>query len=76
MAIIKLTDETWLNQEAAKVEGVLRSNRALGGKEGKTGRDASTLKEMLNYAGLDYDTADLIAIRDKLVADGIIEIVV
>ena len=73
MATIKLTDTTWLDQEAAKVEGVLR--QALGGKDGKAGKDAQSLKALLNYAGLDYDTADLVAIRDKLVTDGVIEVV-
>lgn len=73
MAVIKLTDNVWLAQEATRVEGVLRSNRALGGKEGKAGRDSSTLKAMINYAGLDYENADLLAIKNKLIADGVIE---
>jgi len=73
MAIIKLTDEQWLEQETARVEGVLR--QALGGKDGKAGRNVTELRALLNYAGLDYETSDLAAIRDKLVADGVIEVV-
>jgi len=73
MAIIKLTDVTWLDQESAKVEGVLR--QALGGKDGKAGKGTADLKAILNYAGLDYENSDLLVIRDKLVADGVIEIV-
>lgn len=73
MAVIKLTDTTWLDQESAKAEGVLR--QALGGKDGKAGRDAADLKAILSYAGLHYENVDLLAIRDKLVADGVIEII-
>ena len=72
MATIKLTDEQWLEQEAAKVEGVLR--QWLGGSEGKAGRDAADLKARLEYVGLRYDAVDLVAIRDKLIADGVIEV--
>ena len=73
MAIIKLTDDTWLDQETGKAEGVLR--QVLGFGEGKAGKDADELRAILSYAGLHYENADLIAIRDKLVADGVIEIV-
>ena len=73
MPIIKLTDDTWLDQETARCEGVLR--QALGGKDGKAGKDAAELKAVLSYAGLEYATADLLAIRNKLAADGVIEIV-
>ena len=73
MAVIKLTEAAWLEQETERVEGVLR--QALGGKEGKDGKPAGELKALLNYAGLDYETGDLIAIRNKLVTDGVIEIV-
>ena len=75
MATIKLTDATWLEQESAKVLGVLRSERALGGKDGYAGKDAATLLAMLQYAGLDYTTAQLDAIKTKLIADGVIEVV-
>jgi len=73
MAIIKLTDATWLDQESAKIEGVLR--QALGGKDGKAGKDTADLKAILTYAGLDYENSDLLAIRNKLIADGVIEVV-
>ena len=75
MAIVKLTDETWLEQEASKVEGVLRSSLALGGKDGQEGKDTGLLVSILSYAGLDYTGPQLAAIRDKLIADGVIEIV-
>lgn len=73
MAIIKLTDTEWLDQEAAKVEGVLR--QALGGKDGKAGKDEADLVAILSYAGLEYESADLVAIRDKLVADDVLEVI-
>ena len=73
MAIIKLTDTQWLEQESEKVEGVLR--QWLGGSEGKEGRDSDKLRKRLKYAGLEYTPADLAAIRDKLIADGVIEVV-
>ena len=75
MATIKLTDATWLEQESEKVLGVLRSSRALGGSDGQAGKDANTLLDMLKYAGLNYTPAQLTAIRNKLVAAGVIEIV-
>jgi hypothetical protein len=75
MATIKLTDPTWIEQEAAKVAGVLR--QALGGSEGKPGRDGSELRAIVEYAmGPGYYTnPDLAAIRDRLVAGGVIEII-
>ena len=75
MAIIKLTDATWLELEASKVLGVLKSNRALGGSEGQAGKDVTDLVAMLSYHGLNYTPAQLTAIRTKLVGDGKIEIV-
>jgi hypothetical protein len=75
MATIKLTDTEWLDQEAAKCEGILR--QAFSGSDGKAGRNKDDLKAIIEYAmGPGYYTnADLAAIRDKLVADGVIEIV-
>lgn len=73
MATIKLTDEQWLTQEAARVEGAIR--QWLGGSEGKAGRDAQDLKARLEYVGLYYAPSDLVAIRDRLLADGVIEVV-
>jgi len=75
MATIKLTDATWLEQESNKVAGVLRSDRALGGKDGFAGKDAEELVAMLKYAGLEYAGAQLNAIKTKLIADGVIEVV-
>ena len=75
MAIIKLTDVTWLELEAAKVAGALKSTVALGGSEGRAGKDSSTLRAMLEYVGLKYTDGEIGAIRDKLVVDGVIEII-
>ena len=72
MATIKLTDDTWLEQEAARVEGVLR--QWLGGSDGKAGRNAAEIVERLKYVGLNYTADDLGAIRGKLVSDGVIEV--
>ena len=72
MTIIKLTDEQWLEQEAARAKGALQ--QWLGGSKGKAGRDAAELKARLEYVGLHYSAVDLVAIRDKLVADGVIEV--
>lgn len=73
MAVIKLVDTEWLNQEAERVEGSLL--QWLGGSDGRAGRDATELKARLEYVGLYYTAVDLVAIRDKLIADGVIEIV-
>jgi len=73
MATIKLTDTQWLEQETARVEGAIR--QWLGGSDGKPGRNAGELVQQLKYVGLKYAPADLVAIRDKLIADGIIEVV-
>ena len=75
MATIKLTDATWLELEASKVLGVLKSNRALGGADGQAGKDVADLVAMLSYHGLNYTGAQLAAIRIKLVGDEVIEIV-
>jgi len=74
VAIIRLTDVTWLDQETARALGVLRSDLALGGKNGQAGRDLGSLDAILKYAGLEYVPASLSAIRNKLVADGLLEI--
>lgn len=75
MATIKLTDATWLEQEAAKVAGILQAQ--LGGSAGKAGIDQANLKKAIEKALPDgyYTTTDLVTIRTKLVADGVIEIV-
>ena len=72
MAIIKLTDEQWLDQEAARVEGAIR--QWLGGSDGRAGRDTAELVDRLRYVGLRYTTPEIAAIRDKLIADGVIEV--
>lgn len=73
MADIKLTDDTWLDYEAGRVEGRLLV--ALSGSENKGGLPESELVEILKYAGLEYAPADLLLIRAKLIADEVIEIV-
>jgi len=73
MATIKLTDEQWLQQEADRVESVLR--QWLGGSEGRAGRNTAELKARLEYVGLRYTAQELVEIRNKLAADGVIEVV-
>ena len=75
MATIKLTDTTWLEQESAKVAGILKAQ--LGGSAGKDGIPQADLKKAIERALPDgyYTTADLVIIRTKLIADGVIEVV-
>ncbi len=75
MATIKLTDAMWLEQEAAKVAGILSVQ--LGGSAGKDGIDQADLKKAIEKALPDgyYTIADLAIIRTKLVADSVIEVV-
>lgn len=75
MATIKLTDAEWLKREADMVGEIIA--QWLRGSEGKAGKNAADLKDRLEYVlGKDYYTnGDLLAIRDELVARGVIEIV-
>lgn len=71
MSTIKLTDETWLNHESDRVRGRLLV--VLGGSEGKPGIDTAQLVRVLKKGGLVYEGADLLLIKNRLIADGVIE---
>lgn len=69
MPIIKLTDSAWLDREVERARGLLLVHL------GKDGRPIDELLTLLSDYGLDYSVSDLLLIRNKLVADGVIEIV-
>lgn len=71
MTIIKLTDATWLDHESERVKGRLLV--VLGGSENKAGIDAIQLVCVLKKGGLVYESADLLLIKNSLIADGVIE---
>lgn len=68
VSIVRLTDTAWLEYQAERVRGILLQNL------GREGVEQSKLKKLIADYGLDYSSADLVLIRDALVADGLIEI--
>jgi len=69
MATIHLTDAAWFTREYARVKAVLEYNLT------REGMNASKLAQWLrDYLGVEYTAAELLAFRDQLVADGVIEI--
>jgi len=75
MATVKLTRATWVNHEASRVQGMLVCCPAM-----KEGMPATKLLEWIKYTskgsiGADWTAQDIQDIRDKLVADGVIEII-
>ena len=71
MATIKLTDATWLDYNKERVRGRLMV--VLGSSENKLGIDAGELAAILKKGGLVFTGLELIALRDALIADGVIE---
>jgi len=69
MPSIRLSDTYWLEREASRVEGVLAQNMP---REGLSIDEALAL---LAHYGLKYTRDDLLAIKDVLVAKGMIEVV-
>jgi len=70
MATIRLTDAAWFAREYGRVKAVLTYNLT------RDGIDASELARALrNYLLVDYTSAELLAFRDALVAEGLIEVV-
>ena len=75
MATIKLARATWVNHEASRVQGMLLCCAAM-----KEGMPAADLLKWIKYTskqsiGADWTAQDIQDIRDKLVADGVIEII-
>ena len=69
MATVRLTGTAWLNYESERVKGVLLVNLP------RAGLEVSELIVLLRNFGLVYTAADLILIRNKLLANGVIETV-
>ena len=70
MATIKLTQTIWYDREYAKVKAVLMH------RLDRTGIDESKLaRELRRALPNDYTGPELVAFRDNLVTDGIIEVV-
>jgi hypothetical protein len=73
MPNVKLTETTWLNSNVERVKG--RLIVVLESSANHAGRPIGDLVAMLAEAGLTYTAVELAAIRDKLIADGVIQIV-
>jgi len=71
MATIKLTDATWLDYNKERAKGRLMV--ILGSSENKLGIDAGELAAILRRGGLVYTGPELVALRDALIVDGVIE---
>ena len=70
MAVIKLTQTAWYDREYARVKGVLTHRLT------REGMDVSELaRELKRYLGTDYTGPELVAFRNNLVVDDIIEVV-
>jgi len=70
MEVIKLTQATWYEREYAKVKGVVTHQLT------REGIEAETLaRELKRYLGTDYTGPELVAFRNNLVVDDIIEVV-
>ena len=75
MATVKLTRTIWIDHQASCVQGMLLCCPAM--KAGMLGAD---LLKWIRYSskqsiGVDWTAQDMQDIRDKLVADGVIEII-
>ena len=69
MPTIRLAPAYWLEREAARVEGVLTQNMP------RDGLSVDEALALLAEYGLTYSREDLLAIKDALVAKGVLEIV-
>lgn len=70
MATIKLTQQAWWDREYARVKAVLTH------RLDRTGIDESGLARLLRrLLATEYTGPELVAFRDQLVTDGVIEVV-
>ena len=69
MPIVRLTAAAWLLRESERVKGVLLCHLS------RAGLEVSELLGLIRAWGLEYTLPELQLIRDKLIADGVIEIV-
>ena len=69
MAIVRLTAAAWLDYEVGRVKGVLKCHLT------RNGLEASELIALIEMWGLHYTPAELVLLRNRLIADGVIEIV-
>ena len=70
MATIKLTDAIWLDYNKERAKGRLMV--VLGSSENKLGLANGELASILKKGGLVFTGPELIALRDALIADGVI----
>ena len=66
--IVRLTNAAWLEYEAGRVRGILLCHLS------REGMLVSELRRLIKSWGLSYTPEELVLLRDKLVADGVIEI--
>ena len=69
MPIVRLTEAAWVKHEAERVRGILLCHL------GREGKPVEELIAFLLDRGLRYTGPELVLIRDRLIADGVIEIV-
>ena len=70
MPIIKLTQAAWYDREYARVKAVLTH------RLDRTGMVETDLtRELERYLATTYTNGELLAFRDNLVTDGVIEVV-
>lgn len=69
MATVRLTEAAWVEHEAERVRGILLCHL------GREGKPVGELLALIRSWGLHYTNAELQLIRDKLVAEGMIEVV-
>lgn len=70
MATIKLTQATWYDREYARVKAVLTHRLDRAGID-----EADLARELRRALPNDYTGPELVAFRDNLVSDGVIEVV-
>lgn len=68
MPIVRLTEAAWVEHESERVRGILLCHL------GRAGRPVEELIAFLRDRGLRYTGPELVLIRDRLIAEGVIEV--
>ena len=69
MPIVRLTEVAWVEREAERMRGVLLCHL------GREGMPVGELLALIRSWGLHYTNPELQLIRDRLIAEGVIEVV-
>lgn len=69
MPIVRLTEAAWVEHEAERVRGIMLCHLT------REGLPTDELLRLIRHWGLRYTNAELLLIRDKLIAEGVIEVV-